>query len=581
MTMPRPHLAVVLPPLGLANAALAVALLTAAPASAQSLPQADLEKVDRVLRQQETGEAQNGALSRHGRAQAEAPLAPVSPPDPFQPAPGGPCFQIRTIVLSGFEAFAKKPEGYRDLVGRCATAADIGEALNRVNAHYQKAGYITTRAYVPEQDLADQALDIVIIPGRIEDYVYADGTPADARLHAAFPASAGSLLNLRDLEQGLDNINAPRSAKGKFQLLPGKTPGGSVVQVLVEDQRPWHADLTVNNTGFSSTGETKAAANIGFDNPAGLNDQLGLSVSTTPFDQRGRRYSDAGSLNWSVPFGASSLGIELGASAYFFILPGINQSYPVEGRSLYAALSAEQLILRNRSGKLYAYGSLKLSGSRSYIDDQEIESQRRRMTVLSLGIRGQRDLAQGTLTFDLGARAGLSAFGAHVFDKSSVETQFRLASLNLGFEHPLARDVLTYKGALTAQISGDILPSTEQINIGGWSTVRGFHDDSMYGDTGIYLRNTLVFDAWQGDHASLALNAGFDLGYVKPSRLRNWSQDHLIGISLGADVRIGDHATLSMQIAHALSRPDENPPHANPAFEAGRTVGYLGLKTEF
>lgn len=558
-----------------------LSFLSGAALHAQVIPPSDVANAENTIRREEAAlAAQNTAgPSKPGSPDADAPKPAA--PDVFAPAQGGPCFEIRDIILSGFDAFGAKPEGYQELVGRCVTAADIGAALNRINAHYQAAGFVTTRAYVPEQDLLDASLEIIIVPGRIEGYVYGDGKPADARLHSAFPTDRGDLLNLRDLEQGLDNINAPKSADGKFQLVPGETTGGSFVQVLVEDKRPWHFDLTVNNTGFASTGKIKASANLGFDNVLGLNDQLSFGLNATPFDDRGLKYSDAASVSWSVPIGKWSFGVDIGGSDYFFILPGINESYPVEGHSHYGSLSAERLLLRNQLAKVYAYGDLKLTRTKSFIDNQEIASQRRRLSILTLGLRGERAFGRGKLTWDVGGKAGLAAFDSYVLDKSIVDPKFRLIKLNLGFEQPLGNKGITYKGALTAQYSGDILPSTEQISIGGWSTVRGFHDDSMYGDSGIYLRNTLDWDAWKGSDASLKVNAGLDLGYIKPSALRRWSQDYLVGVSLGADIKIGNHTTLTLQAAHALSRPDENPPHANPAFEADKTVGYFALKMEF
>lgn len=562
----------------LQSAIVTLAFIAGTSLYAQSVPPDAVQEAENGIRREES--AQDTARPSRSQSKPQAAAASAAP-DPFAPAPGGPCFKIGEITLSGLEDFGSKPEGYEDLEGRCATAADIGAALNRINAHYQKVGFITTRAYVPEQDLADGSLEIIIVPGRIEGYVYGDGSAADARLHTAFPTGRGALLNLRDLEQGLDNINAPQSADGKFQLIPGETTGGSFVQVLVEDQKPWHFDLTINNSGFASTGVTKANANLGFDNVLGLNDQLSFGLTSTPFDDRALRYSDAGSMSWSLPIGNWLFGLDLGASNYFFVLPGINQSYPVEGRSHYGTLSVERLLMRNQIAKVYAYGDLKLTRTKSFIDEQEIESQRRRLSILSLGLRGERGVGRGKLTWDVGAKAGLAGFNSYVMDKSIVAPEFRLLKLSLGLEQPLGEEGLTYKGSLIAQQSNDILPSTEQISIGGWSTVRGFHDDSMYGDSGVYLRNTLEWDAWKGNGAELKLNAGLDLGYIEPSALRSWSQDYLAGVSFGADVKFNDHAVLTLQVAHALSRPKENPPHSNPAFEANKTVGSVALKMEF
>ena len=185
------------------------------------------------------------------------------------------------------------------------------------------------------------------------------------------------------------------------------------------------------------------------------------------------------------------------------------------------------------------------------------------------------------MTWDVGAKFGLNAFGSYVLNKSVVDPTFRLLKARLTYERPLGGNGAVYKGTLVAQQSDDILPGTEQMSIGSWSSVRGFHDDSMYGDSGIYLRNTVEWDAYKGAEIEVRMNAGLDVGYVKPSALRSWSQNHLVGISLGADIKIQKQTTLTLQVAHALSRPDENPPNAQPAFEAKRTVGYIGFRMEF
>lgn len=558
-------------------------LMGAGMAHAQAIPPADLRAAEEAARQQQSAQSQAQAARRAElRRKGDTQGTPTVRADPLAPAPGGPCFEIRDIILSGFEAFKREPVGYRDLIGRCATAADIAGALNAINKHYQDLGYITTRAYVPEQDLADGSLEITIQPGRLEGYVYGSGAQADGRINAAFPGQRGDLLNLRDLEQGLDNINAPKSASGRFELIPGEAPGGSFVQVHVEDKRPWQFDLSVNNTGSESTGIIKATANLGFDNILGLNDQLSFGVTQAPFEDRGEKYSDAYSVSWTLPVGNWSFGVDAGKSAYYFIQKGINQSYSVAGHSQYGSLSAERLLMRNQRAKTYVYSDLKLTRTRTFIDGYEIESQRRRLSIASLGLRGERNFDGGAkLTWDVGGKFGLDAFDAYVLDKSVINPQFRLGKLRLNYEQPIDEAGTLYKATLVAQHSDDILPGTEQFSIGSWSSVRGYHDDGMYGDSGVYLRNTVEWDAYKGTDIKLRMNAGLDIGYVEPSALRRWSQDYLVGTSIGVDITLWQRATMNLQLAHALDRPEDNPPNAQPAFEADKTVGYINLKMEF
>jgi hemolysin activation/secretion protein len=512
---------------------------------------------------------------RLDRARAERnrdlDLAPETAPP--GPQPGGPCFRIRSLRIAGHEPFGMKPLGYAGLIGKCATAVDIAATIGQINDFYRARGFITTRAYLPVQDISKGALEIVIVPGRVEGFVYGDGRQADSRINAAFPNERGDLLNLRDLEQGLDNYNAPQSARAKFRLIPGEKPGGSFVQVLAEDDRQFYARLATINDGFRSTGVFKTIGTLDVDNLLGLNDQISLALTSTPFDNRDMRYADAVALSANVPYGNWLFGLDAGASRYHFILDGVNQSYPVNGHTSHVSLSAERLLMRDESSKLFAYGALKLSRSRSFIEGYEIESQRRDLTIATLGLRGESTFDFGRIDFDIGSRFGVDAFGSRVPPKSAVDPQFDLFFARLGLKAPLGDSSFTYKGTLSGQWSNDSPPGSEFFSVGGWGNVRGFQDDNMYGPSGVYLRNTLEWRAWQTPDVSLTLRSGIDVGYVKPMALRVWDQKHIVGASLGAEFEFTGGLKLTFDIAHALDRPSD--------FKAGRMIGYVGLVAKF
>ena len=95
-------------------------------AQAQAIPPADLRAAENEIRQQQSAQAEAYAARRaEQRRTGGTQGRPGISVDPLVPSPGGPCFEIRNIILSGFEAFKRAPEGYRDLIGSCATAADI------------------------------------------------------------------------------------------------------------------------------------------------------------------------------------------------------------------------------------------------------------------------------------------------------------------------------------------------------------------------------------------------------------------------------------------------------------------------
>lgn len=526
------------------------------------------------LQNQNTAETEAERRRLH-RARAERDrsadfLSETAPPGP---KPGGPCFRIRSLRITGHEPFGRKPQGYSGLIGKCATAADIAATVGQINEYYRARGFITTRAYLPVQDISKGVLEIAIVPGRVEGFVYGDGRQADSRIDAAFPNERGDLLNLRDLEQGLDNYNAPQSARAKFRLIPGEKPGGSFVEVLAEDDRQFYARLATINDGFRSTGVFKTTGTVGVDNLFGLNDQISVALTSTPFDNRDTRYADAVAVSANVPYGNWLFGLDAGASRYHFILDGINQSYPVNGHTEHISLTAERLLARDESSKLFAYGALKLSRSRSFIEGYEIESQRRDLTIATLGLRGESNFDFGRIDFDIGSRFGVDAFGNRVPPKSAVDPQFDLFFARLGLKAPLGDSSFTYKGTLSGQWSNDSPPGSEFFSVGGWGNVRGFHDDNMYGPSGVYLRNTLEWQTLQTPDVSVTLRSGIDVGYVKPMALRVWDQKHIVGASLGAEFEFTGGLKLTLDVAHAIDRPSD--------FKAGRTIGYVGLAAKF
>jgi hemolysin activation/secretion protein len=71
----------------------------------------------------------------------------------------------------------------------------------------------------------------------------------------AFPGKVGEALNLREVEQLVDQLNRLPSKQAQMELTPGTQIGGSEVVVKNTPQKPWRASLSRNNDGQKSTGE--------------------------------------------------------------------------------------------------------------------------------------------------------------------------------------------------------------------------------------------------------------------------------------------------------------------------------------
>ena len=162
----------------------------AIPVTAQPISTADQALIDDAIQTQNARENLPALVpTRRGEASDGGIVAPGV--DLLTVSDGGPCFELSEISISGWEEVGPRPDAADRLIGSCSSAIDIGAVLNDINLGYQDAGFITTRAYLPAQDVSDGDLEIVVIAGVIEGFVYGDGSAADERLTSAFPVDPG------------------------------------------------------------------------------------------------------------------------------------------------------------------------------------------------------------------------------------------------------------------------------------------------------------------------------------------------------------------------------------------------------
>lgn len=86
-------------------------------------------------------------------------------------------------------------------------------------------GYVTTRVLAPSQDLKSGILRLVVIPGVVRHVRLTPDSDDYIQLYSAFPAHEGSLLDLRDIEQGLENMQRLPGGRLIWKLCPVSNQG--------------------------------------------------------------------------------------------------------------------------------------------------------------------------------------------------------------------------------------------------------------------------------------------------------------------------------------------------------------------
>ncbi|MGE8250257.1 MAG: ShlB/FhaC/HecB family hemolysin secretion/activation protein [Stenotrophomonas bentonitica] len=520
----------------LAPLAAAVALICT-PVHAQQLPAPDQE----LLRQQERERALREQLET--RPDARLQDAPVAAPERL-PQDEAPCFVINRITLEGEQADrfqwalpAANVKGDPAL-GRCLGTAGINVVMSRVQNAIVERGYVTTRVLAQPQDLTTGTLALTVVPGTLRQIRFAEGTHRDATLWNAIPARSGDLLNLRDIEQGLENFKRVPTAEADIQISPAEgadaAPGQSDLVVQWSQQRLVRFNLSLDDSGSKATGKTQAGATMSLDHALRQNDLFYVNLNHDVFSG-GKRGTKGFTFHYSVPVGYWLFGATRSGYEYEQTVAGNQQSYLYSGESYNAEVRATRLLFRNASSKTSMYLRAWERDSRNFIDDTEILVQRRRMGGWELGLNHRHFIGQATLDGTVGFRRGTGAFGSiaapeELFGEATSHPKIYFADAQLSLPFQLGQQRLRYTGSWRAQWNRGGLVPQDRFAIGGRYTVRGFDGEmSLMGERGWLIRNDIGLALGGGQE----FYVGADYGHVGGSATQWQVGNDLAGSVIG------------------------------------------------
>lgn len=416
-------------------------------------------------------------------------------PDPGPPqAAAGPCFPIQRLTVEGVTILTPEEVAAitRKFVPKCLQGADIQAVMRELDATYAERGFITAKTYIPPQNLQEGQLILSVVEGLVEDLFLLDATaeidtPRGRRqLFTAFGNPVGRPFQLRDFEQGLDQMNRLKSVDAVMQLQPGTEVGGSyiIVQRLQADR--FRGYFRLDNMGSKSTGQNTLAIEAEVDDLFGANDTWKLGLS-------GSQNTNAVSVSGSVPFGYLSLGMNFGYSEYLTPLSSFSEVF---GTTETAGLTADYLISRNQlTTTTLSFGASVRRADR-FINFTRLTPQN--LTTVDFGIRHLRLSDTARNSYDATLTFGLNALGAS--QPSGVEgaPNPQFSKISLGWQRQAALGTVgTLVQDLRLQWSPDILYGAEQMSLGSFSTVRGYESAVGVGDSGAVLRSDLYLDpAW-------------------------------------------------------------------------------------
>ncbi|MBA8863120.1 hemolysin activation/secretion protein [Pantoea agglomerans] len=469
----------------------------------------------------------------------------------------GPCFEINQISLQ--QASLITPDTQKRLVApyinQCLSLDRINQLVRAISEWYVQRGYITSRAFLTEQNLSHGTLNITVLEGKLEA-IHLQGASA-RQLNMAFPTRAGRILNLRDIEQGMEQINRLRTTPVQIEIIPSSQPGYSIVNLTSTPEFPLTLGLNMDNSGQRSTGIGQLSASLVGNDLLGVADRWFVSGgrSSAFSDWRDAQNFQAGV---SVPYGYGLLDYSYSWSNYHSRFNANSFDWYSNGDNISNRLSGSWVLFRNGQIKTGLQLGLNHYVSHNWLNETLLESSSRKLTSLQIGFNHTQKIAGGVATLNPMLSRGMPWFDAES-DKGKSDdfpkAEFRKWSVSSSYQRPVTQK-MWWLSSFYAQWSPDRLYGSERLTIGGENSVRGYKEQYLSGDVGGYLRNELNYSLFTLPAiGEVSTTLALDGGWLQSDKQDRYAAGTLWGSSLGLGTR-NAHVSTQLSLGIPVSYPN-------------------------
>ncbi len=438
---------------------------------------------------------------------------------------------------------------------------------------YRREGYTTSGAVVriPEttRQLEIGEVIIEVIEGTVET-IQIDGNQrlhsdyVRARLHVA----EGEALNVERLQESLHLLQIdPLIERVNAELTAGSRVGSSLLAVQIEEAPSFAMPLRLDNSRSPSIGSFQRQLVVSESNLSGVGDRILLGYGNTD----GSNVLD---FSYQIPINPENgtLGITASQSwndvieEPFFDIDGDGEGPDIESQSTQIELTWRQPLSRTIQNSQFQELAIGVTGS--YRNSQSFLFGEPFGFSLSSDVDGTTRVSALRLFQDytlqdaeqvLALRSQLS-IGVDAFNSTvlpTIEGVGNIADSQFLAWQGQAQWVRLLGNDMTLFLRGDLqfanqqLLSSEQFSLGGVSTVRGYRQDQLLTDNGVFASAEVRFPVlrvpeWNGT-LQLAPFADFGTGWNSGDQ-PNPETNTLASVGMGLQWQQGDRNQLTARL---------------------------------
>ncbi len=442
-----------------------------------------------------------------------------------------------------------------DKINTEVTVGDLIQYCNLITDYYQQRGYLSSIAYMPPQKIIDGNVEIIITEGRygnvtIEGNKWTRPKFIRTQFLKDNNIETEKLINIKDVQDALREINSSGYMQGSVELSDNEENYAySDIKLNIKDRFPFDFDVRVDNQGRTEVGLTRVVLFAGMYNLTGWGDKL---LSTTSI----ARHSIGQGVFYSIPLTQNETKLNLGYSYSgtsvndYPIVSGLNLDMKGKSHDFFVNLSRR--FIRTENYKMYGDISIDIRNT----DTKSYDSNTRfnywnffdyyyKTRSIKLSTTHIKDDFYGKWFGNIGVDFGLPWFDAS--EDHSGYYKDRPGNNYTKFSANITRlQLLPLRSMAILQANGQWatrgLWAADQKQFGGISSVRGYQEGFLLGDTGITASAEVRFpipflgmilpEKLKFIDDSIRLAGFYDVGWISDS----WSTDTKYLMSVGGGV---------------------------------------------
>ena len=359
------------------------------------------------------------------------------------------------------------------------TMQDIKEIVEKINDLYLDKGFITARAYLPEQTIEGGKLQIALLEGKVGQVkIEGNRWTKTSHIKKRLGLDEDDLFNIQKLENNVliyNRYNDGIVLKG--DLNAGQKDGTTDIDIKTKEKAPYHIIAVADNSGRDTIGKNRAGLIAQHDSLLGYRDKLSAGVYAN-------RYSVTPFIDYNIP--VNKYDGRIGASFSYNkakIGHGPYTDFNIESRSQNYSLYYTHPLIHELHKELNATASYTFKRAVTSFDGYDVYKDK--IPEMKAAVNYRQDNQSGVWYF-----AQSVSYAAPWYQGNIDYWKFE-GSINRlqDFTH---RFLGSFRGNYQ-YIPQKNIPYADQMSVGGFGTVRGYSQGLLTAKSGYQLGAEIYF----------------------------------------------------------------------------------------